>query len=121
MARRAAAMDGGCKKNAGQGPAQGGVRHRSEIVGDGEAHAARRMGVLYAAVVRIGAAGGTEEVVVEDRRLVVQHIEHGEVEIEFLLRPLRLVVNAEIDVVHPRRGAERTGWNGYAAAPVIST
>src|SRR5690348_17091745 len=89
----------------------------SKVVRHRESEIARRAGVLHPSEVWIRAGGGPEEVVVEERRLLVEHVERREVEIEPVLGPRRPVVDIEAELVGPRQAAERARRDRYTAAP----
>src|ERR1700754_271551 len=109
----------GAKKDAGREPGVGDSPRRSKIVGDGEPSTTRRPGVFIPAIVDVRVGGGSERVVVENRRLLVEQVEHRQVEVELVPRPARLVVQVHANIVNPRRRAQRTRRYGLSAAPEV--
>src|SRR6201991_2919732 len=82
---------------------------RSEVVACREAHRAR-IGVVERAVVQRAHRGRRRRIteVVRRFRLLVEHIQHVDLEGEVLVQPARGVSRVEVDDVRPRRVAMRT-------------
>src|SRR5690348_17362718 len=98
---------------------------RSPVVGNGELRGARRHPGFDHVVAGTGAARPDEIVAVERGRLLVEHVEYLELEVEFVLGPRGLVIHVDVDVVDPGRALgpvwrnPRTRRDGHAPAPVV--
>src|SRR5690348_9040445 len=76
---------------------------RSPVVGNGEPRGARRHPGFDHVVAGAWTACRNEIVAVERGRLVVEHVEYLELEVELVFGPAGLVIHAQVDVVNPWR------------------
>src|SRR5690242_1774341 len=92
---------------------------RSPVVGDGESHGTRGLPAQYPIVSRAWGVRGSIARGELQRRLVVEHVEYRKRESKLVVCPFRLVLDAEIQLVFPRRMTRGTGRRWLATAPVI--
>src|SRR5690348_43510 len=93
----------GRKKTPGMGPVlrkspASEYSCHSKAIGNGESNTAWRRKVLDIAVFGIGIGGRPKEVVDEERCLMVEHVEHRDIEVEPVVSPLerRFVIQIEV-------------------------
>src|SRR6185312_15647821 len=109
------------KKKPGSRPAgESEWGEHSEVVRDLEPDTAGWQCVLHATVIFVRAGGRSEEIVVEHRGLLVEHVEYGKVEVELVVGPLRFVIDVDAQLMRPRQAADRARRYRHTAAPVIS-